>query len=684
MHFFPTGTTLTGRKRNTVTREEARVYIREHATDYLERDNGGKGYVCPICGSGSGRHGTGITTEDGEHFTCWAGGKDCFKNADIFEIIGKQFHLTDFAEQFTKACELFGITPDRYEEGANYTASQGKKANTRPKPESEDYSEFCNEASKHITETSYHRGISLETLKRFGVGYVPDWKHPKAPANAPTSPRLIIPNDCSRGYLARDTRENLTEQQREYTKQRAGKMGLFNTKALTQGKQPVFVVEGEIDALSILDAEGEAVALCSITNAGKLIDFMKEHGMKAPLILALDNDEAGAKATRQIIEAFKQIKFSFYRNKPLPEQYKDANEFFMADREAFTVWVKEGIKEALEPESEEEKAEEREAFERESVAYHLPEFVALVKANRDRPAIPTGFSNLDELLGGGLYAGLYFVGAISSLGKTTLALQIADNVAEAGYGVLIFSLEMARAELMAKTLSRLSFLKSYEIYQSTRYAKTTRGILRGHFPLQEEQEVFAVSLSEYAEWGANIHVTEGVGDVGVSHVRGKTEEYIKHVGKPPVIIIDYLQILQNPECKHSLTDKQAVDKNVMELKRISRDYDTPVIGISSFNRDNYSAPVNMASFKESGGVEYSSDVLIGLQYYGWDFQDGEKGEKDAQRMMRIHTIREANEIVASKLGAQDIQLKVLKNRNGKRGSCRFSFWPAFNYFREKE
>ena len=446
----------------------------------------------------------------------------------------------------------------------------------------------------------------------------------------------------------------------------------------------MFVVEGEFDALSILDTGCEAVALCSISNAGKLIDFMKEHGMKAPLILALDNDEAGVKATRQIIEAFKQIKFSFYRKKLLPETYKDANEFFMADREAFIAWVKEGIQEALEPESEEEKAEEREAFERESVAYHLPEFVALVKANRDKPAIPTGFSNLDELLGGGLYAGLYFIGAISSLGKTTLTLQIADNVAEAGYGVLIFSLEMARSELMAKTLSRLSFLKSYEIYGATRYAKTTRGILRGHFPLQEEQEVFAKSLSEYGEWGQNIHITEGIGDVGVSHVRAKTEEYIKHIGKPPVIVIDYLQILQNPECKHSLTDKQAVDKNVMELKRISRDYDTPVIGISSFNRDNYSAPVNMASFKESGAVEYSSDVLIGLQYYGWDFQDGEKGEKDAQRMMRIRAIREANEIIASKLGGQDIQLKVLKNRNGKRGSCRFNFWPAFNYFREKE
>ena len=42
----------------------------------------------------------------------------------------------------------------------------------------------------------------------------------------------------------------------------------------------------------------------------------------------------------------------------------------------------------------------------------------------------------------------------------------------------------------------------------------------------------------------------------------------------------------------------------------------PVLGISSFNRDNYNNPVGMQSFKESGAIEYSSDVLIGLQFKG--------------------------------------------------------------------
>lgn len=55
------------------------------------------------------------------------------------------------------------------------------------------------------------------------------------------------------------------------------------------------------------------------------------------------------------------------------------------------------------------------------------------------PAIPTGFKKLDENLGGGLFEGLYVVGAVSSLGKTTLVMQIADQIAQGEQDVLIFS-----------------------------------------------------------------------------------------------------------------------------------------------------------------------------------------------------------------------------------------------------
>ncbi len=143
------------------------------------------------------------------------------------------------------------------------------------------------------------------------------------------------------------------------------------------------------------------------------------------------------------------------------------------------------------------------------------------------------------------------------------------------------------------------------------------------------------------------------------------------------MIIDYLQILAPAPDSKYLTDKQTTDQNVMELKRISRDYETTIIGISSFNRDNYNAPVNLASFKESGAIEYSSDVLIGLQYKAMDgIKDDGKGKAKASEIMA--EIAEKSK----KKEPVEIQLKVLKNRNGNRGTVELEFYSLFSLFKE--
>jgi replicative DNA helicase len=81
-----------------MTREEAINYIRRNATTLLIPDKSKRGYICPICASGSGKNGTGITTKDKVHFTCWSG---CFTSADIFDIIALQYGIdkSDFNEQ---------------------------------------------------------------------------------------------------------------------------------------------------------------------------------------------------------------------------------------------------------------------------------------------------------------------------------------------------------------------------------------------------------------------------------------------------------------------------------------------------------------------------------------------------------------------------------------------------------
>lgn len=682
-----------------MNREEARQYILSRATDYLERDLQGTGYICPICHSGSGQNGNGdgITSKDGNrHFTCWAG---CFTNSDIFDIIGKQYNIPkdDYNAKLQKAADIFHITidsgyagrssaqedfsPEYQKQDKNEQPTQNNIHNntyttTATQQSGTDYTDFFLQANRDIEKTDYHRGLSLPTLNRFKVGYVESWRHPKAPKMKP-SPRLIIPTS-KYSYLARHASEEdyINYKGKVENKSKVGNVRLFNTKALREAQKPIFIVEGEIDCMSIIEVGGEAVGLGSAGNWEKLIRLLEQQKPAQPLILALDNDKTGEDKSQKLAESLERLGITFYKA-DITHPYKDANEALNADRETFA----EVIRQAENIEAEALEAE-REQLQRESVLYSLQDFIKGIEESKRASYFPTGFGDLDNILDGGLYAGLYIVGAISSLGKTTFCLQIADQIAQRGQTVLIFSLEMAKGELMAKSISRLTLIKDLEKYQSTAHAKTTRGILTGSkykYYSDTEKGLIAEAIEAYKKGGAaNIRITEGVGDVGIKEIREKVNKYVR-AGIRPLVLIDYLQIIAPADIR--ATDKQNTDKAVLELKRLSRDYSIPILAISSFNRDNYTAPVNLASFKESGAIEYSSDVLIGLQYEGMDYQDG---ETDGARQKRIrHLIREA-EKRGRRGKPQSIQVKILKNRNGGKGEALLDFFPMFNYFQDKE
>ena len=636
-------------------REDLERYIREHATEYFKHDKSGKGYVCPICGSGTGENGTGITENPKSkgHFTCWGG--DCFKNADIFEIIGKQFNLTDFNEIFSKACEIFRI---RLDSDNNNTRPSPKpkttKSNATPinSDNAEDLTEFFRQAAANIEKTDYHRGISLDTLNRFKVGYVERWRHPKVSEAVPTSPRLIIPTS-KHSYIARYAGKQ--DIPKKYQKQKVGKIHYLNILALWKSESPVFIVEGEIDALSIIDVGGEAVALGSTAYVSGFIEAIKNAQQKPaqPLIIALDNDKAGQEAAAKLSEGLDKLDIPYFEYN-IAKPYKDANEFLMQDRQGLIDKVK-AVN--LNP--------EQAIYSESNVYSHLQEFLDGIAESVNTPYIPTGFKALDSVLDGGFYEGLYIIGAISSLGKTTLAMQICDNIANSGNDVLMFSLEMARSELMAKSISRLTLLDVLQNGGDTRNAKTGRGVTTGSRwkkYSQTERELIQRAAETYGTYAKNIYIHEGIGDIGTSQIRQIVGNHIRITGKKPLVLVDYLQILAKADARTS--DKQDMDRNVLELKRISRDFKIPVFVVSSFNRENYKTAVSYASFKESGAIEYSSDVLIGLQMKG----AGEKGF-DAE--------------TAKTRNPREIELVILKNRNGETGKkLEFKYYPMFNYFEE--
>lgn len=681
-------------------REQARQYIIERSKDHLTPDKTRKGFICPICGSGSGSHGTGITTKDGVHFTCWAG---CFTNADIIDIIGLETGATDYNSKLQAAAAEYGITIDSYHRSTpqedfapvaeEYQKQAKSKQNTQDaihntaytsqQEETEpDYTDFFLQANKDIGKTDYHRGLSRSTLDRFKVGFTESWRHPKAP-KMEASPRLIIPTS-KHSYLARyaGAGDFINYRGQVENKSKVGKVRVFNSRALREATSPIFIVEGELDAMSFYEVGAEAIGLGSLSNTRLLLAELEKRKPAEPLIIALDNESKPEiqakveKAVADLTEGLQRLDISFYRI-DVAQPHKDANEALNADREAFRGAVARAIAQVEDAEAAAEEAE-REALKREAVAYSLQSFLKSIEESKRAAFIPTGYSPLDNILDGGLYAGLYIIGAISSLGKTTFCLNVADNIAQAGHDVLIFSLEMARNELIAKSISRLTLIKDLAENGSTAHAKTTRGILTGtRYPdySQTERELIQRSIASYGEYAKNIYITEGVGNVGIEEIREKVRKHIKLTGKPPVVVIDYLQIIAPADLR--ATDKQNTDKAVLELKRLSRDYSIPIIGISSFNRDSYTAPVNMAAFKESGAIEYSSDVLIGLQYEGMDYQEG---EADKARDKRIRELMK-QAVEDGKAGKpQKIQVKVLKHRNGSKGDAYLDFYPMFNYF----
>jgi replicative DNA helicase len=197
----------------------------------------------------------------------------------------------------------------------------------------------------------------------------------------------------------------------------------------------------------------------------------------------------------------------------------------------------------------------------EPVINYLSQFIEDIEKEKHKKVIRTGFLQLDKKMGGGLFSGLYTLGAISSLGKTTFALQIADHIAKDN-DVLFFSLEMSKFELVAKSLSR----ELFKVAPKKTLNVGTRAIMQGEISGLKEE--FTTALGQYEKSAERLTIIEGNFDTDVDAVRKIIESHIKNTGNKPVIFIDYLQILKG----QGGNDKQDTDYAVSELKRISRPF----------------------------------------------------------------------------------------------------------------
>ena len=316
----------------------------------------------------------------------------------------------------------------------------------------------------------------------------------------------------------------------------------------------------------------------------------------------------------------------------------------------------------------------------------------LTKAVDDPEAhrpIGTGLSCLNKAIGGDLDGGFYrgslaLLGASTSAGKTSLAVQMVDAILDQGLDVLYVSLEMTKEELVSRSLARSS---TSDIEPETiTYLDQTRVIFPGAVQFKDLLDPWrrsqlsatdAVALDRVgaiagrrAEAFSHLYVWEP-SEERPSHLDVEYAVY-KHkqmTGHTPIVVVDYLQLLGSKDPR--LTDKQATDANVVALKRIANRENTLVLCISSFNRQlAKNSTIDESAFKESGAIEYTADLLLGLATLKPDGTpvDDNEGYR-----------------VAKSADPRLVEVQVLKNRRGRVGAkARLLYYPAFGLFKAQD
>lgn len=272
----------------------------------------------------------------------------------------------------------------------------------------------------------------------------------------------------------------------------------------------------------------------------------------------------------------------------------------------------------------------------------------------------SGYDNLDAITN--LYPGLYVLGAISSLGKTTYIHQMADQLAMNGQPVLFFSLEQSILELASKSLSRIMAQNNFENAMTSLQIRKS-----GDDPRVIE------AIKNYKPFSNNLTVIECSFRATIDDITNYVSEYIEEKNVKPVVVIDYLQVIQvSPD--NRLSTKEAVDMHVRRLKQLQSDNKLVMIVISSLNRQNYLTQIDYESFKESGGIEYTADVVWGLQLQVIHDELFDKQHSLNEKREKIRDAKAAN--------PRKIELVCLKNRFGMSYySCLFDYYPQFDWFR---
>ncbi len=276
----------------------------------------------------------------------------------------------------------------------------------------------------------------------------------------------------------------------------------------------------------------------------------------------------------------------------------------------------------------------------------------LYNSKDEHRGIPTGFSDIDKILGGLNNSDLIILAARPSMGKTALSLEIVKRIAmKQKIGVAVFSLEMSKDQLVDRMLSSVSGIDAWKI-------KT------GKFSPENENQEFAKLGAAIGQLDQAPVWIDDSGSLNILELRSKARR-LKSRHNIGLIVVDYLQLMSNNSGRYQGNRVQEVSDISRGLKMLAKELDIPVLALSQLSRNlegrEDKRPM-LSDLRESGSIEQDADVVMFVHRESMFIRDIEKKkEKEGQA-----------------------EVLIAKHRNGRTGTVQLAWLQRLATFENLE
>ena len=261
----------------------------------------------------------------------------------------------------------------------------------------------------------------------------------------------------------------------------------------------------------------------------------------------------------------------------------------------------------------------------------------------DITGFPSGFRDLDSIIAGFQPGSLNIIAARPSMGKTALALNIAQfgGNQELNLPVLIFSLEMSAEQLVQRMLAAQSEIN---------VGNMNTGMMG-----KSDWDALVKAAGEITT--RNIYINDD-SDLNTLDFRTKCRRFKNRHPDLALVIIDYLQLMSTGS-RRSENRQQEISEISRLLKIVARELDCPVIALSQLSREaekRTDKKPQLSDLRDSGAIEQDADTVILI--FREDYYQEAKQESDLNSESETKS---------------DADIRVAKNRNGRTGSCKLTF-----------